>query len=646
MLLSVIIVNFNVKYFLEQCLCSVTKAMRNIEGEVIVIDNNSTDGSRDFFLNKFSEVNFIWNHENDGFAKANNKALKTAAGDYILFLNPDTIVPEDCFEKCISFIQSKNNSIAIGIKMLDGSGTFLKESKRSFPSPMTSLYKLSGFSKIFPNSKIFSKYHLGYLDKNETHEVDVLAGAFMMMPKIITKSVGSFDETFFMYGEDIDLSYRIQKAGYKNFYFAESSIIHFKGESTKKGTLNYVKMFYKAMSVFVQKHYGGNRAGLFNFFIQVAIYLRAGLAAIARFLKWVGLKFIDAAIILMSFWVVKYLWSTFVKREVNYSPNMLIIAFPVFSGIFLTASYFAGLYDNGYKQSRLNKSTLTSMLIILSVYSLLPESLRFSRGILFFGALLAFVFMSIIRHQLLKWNIIENALVKDEVNETIIAGTETEFDEVVALLEKAGMEERVLGRIETANIEEKKTIGKLDDLAVLLKRYPVKEIIFCEGSLSFKKIIESISFLPRRMRIKVFTTCSNTLIGSESKNTTGKFISGESNYRLSLPVNMRNKNLIDVGVSVFFLISFPFHFIFKNHPLLFFQNIFDILFRRKTWIGYALEEKDLPPLKKGVLTTTGLPDSLNTLSQKNLRAADILYAKEFHYLKDLKLVWSNYRLLS
>lgn len=621
--------------------------MRNIEGEIIVIDNNSTDGSRDFFLNKFSEVTFIWNHENEGFAKANNKALGTASGDYILFLNPDTIVPEQCFEKCISFIHSKNDLVAIGLKMLDGSGKFLKESKRAFPSPMTSLYKLSGLSKLFPGSKIFSKYHLGYLDKNENHEVDVLAGAFMMMPKKIIESVGSFDESFFMYGEDIDLSYRIQKAGYKNFYFAESSIIHFKGESTKKGTLNYVRMFYKAMSVFVQKHYGGTKAGLFNFFIQAAIYLRAGLAAIAQFLKWLGLKFIDAVIILTSFWMVKYLWSTFVKREVNYSPNMLIIAFPVFTALFLTASYIAGLYDNGYKQSRLNKSTLTAILVILSVYSLLPESLRFSRGILFFGAFLAFVFMSIIRLLLLKWNIIGNALEKYEVNETIIAGTETEFDEVVTLLEKAGMQQRVLGRIETGgDIEEKKTIGKLDELAGLLKRYPVKEIIFCEGSISFKKIIETISFLPRRIRIKIFTPCSNTLIGSESKNASGKFLSGESNYRLSHPVNRRNKNLIDVALAIFFLITFPFHLIFKKHPFLFFKNIFDVLFRRKTWIGYALEEKDLPSLKKGVLTSTGLPASLNTLSQKNLLAADIIYAKGFHYLKDLKLVWSNYRLLS
>ncbi len=646
MLLSVIIVNFNVKYFLEQCLYSVTKAIKNIEGEIIVIDNNSSDGSREFFLNKFNEVKFIWNHENEGFAKANNKALEAVSGKYILFLNPDTIVPEDCFEKCISFIQSKNDSIAVGLKMLDGSGKFLKESKRAFPSPFTSLYKLSGLSKFFPNSKIFSKYHLGYLDKNETHEVDVLAGAFMMMPKKIIEHVGSFDESFFMYGEDIDLSYRIQKAGYKNFYYSESSIIHFKGESTKKGTLNYVRMFYKAMSVFAKKHYGGTKAGFFNALIQIAIYLRAGLAAISQFLKWLGLKVIDAAIILMSFWLVKYLWSTFVKREVNYSPNMLIIAFPVFTVLFLTASYFAGLYDNGYKQSRLNKSTLTAILVILSVYSLLPESLRFSRGILFFGSLLAFIFMSLIRVLLLKWNIIENALEKDEGNETIIAGTEKEFDEVLALFEKEAMQKRILGRIETGNGGEEKIIGKLDELANLIKRYPVKEFIFCEGSLSFKKIIDTISLLPRGMRVKIFTPYSNSLIGSESKMQPGKFLSGEQNYRLNHPLHKRNKNLIDTVLAIFFLITFPFHFILKKHPLLFFKNVFAVLFHRKTWIGYTMEEKDLPALKMGILTSTGLPASLNTLSQKNLRAADIGYAKGFHYTKDLRLIWSNYRLLS
>jgi len=266
--------------------------MKNIEGEIIVVDNNSSDGSGDFFQNKFPQVNFILNKTNSGFAKANNQALKISKGEYILFLNPDTIVPEDCFEKCISFINSKKNNIALGIRMIDGSGNFLKESKRGLPEPATSFYKLSGLSKIFPHSRIFSKYHLGYLSENENHEVDVLAGAFMMIPKKILDKTNGFDEDFFMYGEDIDLSYRIQKAGFKNYYFAQSCIIHFKGESTKKGSLNYVKMFYTAMSVFVKKHYGSRQAGLFSFIIHIAIFMRAAVAVGSSLMKpkWEGEK--------------------------------------------------------------------------------------------------------------------------------------------------------------------------------------------------------------------------------------------------------------------------------------------------------------------------------------------------------------------
>lgn len=251
-----------------------------------MIDNASTDGSFDFFKNRFTQVNFIWNNSNPGFAKANNEALKLAQGEYILFLNPDTIVLEDGFEKCIAFLKSQENACALGIKMIDGSGKFLRESKRAFPSPFTSFFKISGMSKIFPRSKIFAKYHLGNLSENENHRVDVLAGAFMMIPKKILDITGGFDEQFFMYGEDIDLSYRIQKAGFTNYYFAESTILHFKGESTEKGSLNYVKMFYKAMSIFVKKHYGKS-AGIFTFFIQLTIFLRAGLSAIRRLITLV-----------------------------------------------------------------------------------------------------------------------------------------------------------------------------------------------------------------------------------------------------------------------------------------------------------------------------------------------------------------------
>jgi GT2 family glycosyltransferase len=622
------------------------KAMKNIEGEIFVVDNNSTDGSLNFFENKFPLVHFIWNIENEGFAKANNKALEQASGRYVLFLNPDTVIPEDCFEKCITFLNLKNDNAALGIKMLDGSGKFLKESKRAFPSPITSLYKIAGLSRLFPDSPVFAKYHLGHLDKSITHEVDVLAGAFMMIPKKIIDAIGGFDESFFMYGEDVDLSFRIQEAGYKNYYFAESTIIHFKGESTKKGSLNYVKMFYKAMSVFVKKHYGGTRAGFFNFLIQTAIFLRALMAAMARFLKWIGPPTIDAGIILISFWLVKVFWSTYVKQEVNYSPNMLIIAFPVFTIIFLCVSCFAGLYDNGYKQSRLNNSTAIAILVLLSAYSLLPESLRFSRGILFFGSVLAFLLITIVRWFLLRWNIIKSAKDDDEVNQTIVVGSEKDLQHVYSILQKAGFHERILGRVGIENESTLNVVGTFDNLANLLHVYPVKEIIFCEGTLSFKEIINAVPLVPGHFRIKIFGKCTSALTGSESRDEPGNYSSLQTNFRLADTVNRRNKSLVDVTIAVIFIFSFPLHFIIKRKPLSFFKNVFDVLLQKKTWVGYALYKKELPFLKPGVLTTTGLPPALNTLSEKSLHTSDGLYATGFHVLTDIKIVWLNYKFLS
>jgi GT2 family glycosyltransferase len=273
--LSIIIVNYNVKHFLEQCLCSVEKAVAGLDAEVIVVDNHSTDGSVGYLQPAFPNVQFIASKENLGFGKANNLALKLAKGKFILFLNPDTIVPEDCFAKCISFFDANKDCGALGIKMIDGSGNFLPESKRSFPSVLTSFYKLAGFSSIFPKSGVFNRYALGHLDENQNHEVDVLCGAFMMLTKEAADKTKGFDEDFFMYGEDIDLSYRIQKLGLKNYYFAESCIIHFKGESAGQQGFKHNKMFYEAMMVFVRKHYGMGKKGVFAVNLKIAILLRS-----------------------------------------------------------------------------------------------------------------------------------------------------------------------------------------------------------------------------------------------------------------------------------------------------------------------------------------------------------------------------------
>ena len=217
MKLSVIIVNYNVAHFLEQALNSVFKALKNVDGEVFVVDNNSVDSSVAMVQAKFPQVHLIANKENVGFSKANNQAIRLSQGEYVLLLNPDTVVEEDTFEKCIRFMDETPDAGGLGVKMVNGKGEFLPESKRGIPLPSVAFYKLFGLSKLFPKSQRFGAYHLTYLDENEIHSVEVLAGAFMLLRKSVLDQIGLLDEDYFMYGEDIDLSYRILKGGYKNY---------------------------------------------------------------------------------------------------------------------------------------------------------------------------------------------------------------------------------------------------------------------------------------------------------------------------------------------------------------------------------------------------------------------------------------------
>ncbi|MGB0431327.1 MAG: glycosyltransferase family 2 protein, partial [Bacteroidia bacterium] len=233
MKLSIVIVNYNVKYFLEQCIHSCQKAMDQMkqahadwDSEIWVVDNNSVDGSVEMVRERFSNVKLIANKDNKGFSMANNQAIRESNGEYVLLLNPDTVVEEDTFLSCVDFMDQHPKGGALGVKMLDGKGEFLPESKRGLPAPDVAFFKIFGFSNLFPKSKIFGKYHLGFLDKDEVHEIDVLAGAFMLLRRKTLNEIGLLDETFFMYGEDIDLSYRIVKAGYKNYYFSDTTIIH------------------------------------------------------------------------------------------------------------------------------------------------------------------------------------------------------------------------------------------------------------------------------------------------------------------------------------------------------------------------------------------------------------------------------------
>ncbi len=270
--LSIVIVNYNVKYFLEQCLLSIKMSVLPFPTEIFVVDNASSDDSVSYLKPKFPDVKFIENATNAGFSTANNMAVKQASGDYILLLNPDTVLGEYVLQNVFRVMEANPDIGACGVKMINGRGEFLPESKRGFPTPWASFCKIFGLSKLFPRTKNFDKYNLGYLNDNEAHYIDILSGAFMFIRKLALDKTGLLDETFFMYGEDIDLSYRITKAGFKNYYLPET-IIHYKGESTDKSGIRYVKTFYEAMSIFYKKHFGSHNKP-YSFAVNKAIVLR------------------------------------------------------------------------------------------------------------------------------------------------------------------------------------------------------------------------------------------------------------------------------------------------------------------------------------------------------------------------------------
>ena len=280
---SIVIVNYNVKYFLEQTILSAQEALTDFDGEIIVIDNNSTDDSIVFLKERFPEVIFIENKDNVGFSRANNQGFEVAQGKYTLILNPDTVIGHNTIKDCVKWAESHEDCGGIGAKMHDGNGKFLPESKRGFPSPWNSFCKIFGLSLLFPNSPTFAKYRLNYLSNTEPHNIDILSGAFIFVKSSILKECGGFDNRFFMYGEDIDLSYRFTQLGYKNYYIP-SPMIHYKGECTKKDSIRYVKIFYEAMLIFFRKHYP-NYSKVYYFFIKFAIGLRASLAVMKRFFK-------------------------------------------------------------------------------------------------------------------------------------------------------------------------------------------------------------------------------------------------------------------------------------------------------------------------------------------------------------------------
>ncbi|MEM7103182.1 MAG: glycosyltransferase [Bacteroidota bacterium] len=647
--LSVIIVNYNVKYFLEQALFSVYRAADNLDVEIFVVDNDSVDDSVAMVEEKFPDVKLIANKENVGFSVANNQAIEKANGDYILLLNPDTVVEEDTFEKCLNFMEAHPEAGGLGVKMIDGRGKFLPESKRGFPSPFVAFSKAFGLSRLFPKSKVFNRYHLGFLSKDETHEVEVLSGAFMLMRKSVLDQVGLLDETFFMYGEDIDLSYRIIKGGNKNYYFADTTIIHYKGESTRKGSLNYVRVFYKAMIIFAKKHFRGQAAWIFIFAMQLAIYFRAGLTLFSNFLKKAWLPMVDALIIFAMMFFLKEVWANTRYNDPDYYlPMFMTFNVPLYISIWLSTLFFNGGYDEPFNIGRLIRGFAFGTLVIAAVYGFLPLDLRSSRALILlgaFGGLLSLWIMRAGLHYLRFGNMQLGALRKSNL---VIVGSETESKRVQALIYQAQVQKNLIGTISPESAYNSSSfIGNIDQLDELVYIYNVNEIIFCSTDISAQSIMQWMTRLGPEKDYKIVPEKSLSIIGSNSKNTAGDLYTIDIQFSIATTMNRRNKRGLDLLTSLVLFILSPFVIFLVKGKMTFFTNIFSTLIGRKTWVGYHGEQKsniNLPKLKEGILSPLD-PIRLKSVDPPTINRLNFLYAKDYNPQQDLSIIWKSVKQL-
>ena len=646
MKLSVIIVNYNVKHFLEQCLHSVYKAAKDIETEIFVVDNNSVDGSAQLVREKFPNLYFIENKENVGFSKANNQAVKLAKGEYILLLNPDTVVEEDTFKKVTGFMDSHPEAGGLGVKMIDGKGNFLPESKRGLPTPWVAFYKMFGLSKLFPNSRKFGKYHLSYLNENEIHEVEILAGAFMLLRKETLDKVGLLDETFFMYGEDIDLSYRIIKGGYKNYYFPETTIIHYKGESTKKGSLNYVKVFYTAMIIFARKHFSGGNAGVFSAIIHFAIWVRAFISIFRRAFDKILFPVIDALLIFSGFLFITPFWEKYRFEEGHFPPEFLQIVVPVYILFWLSGILFSGGYKKPVNLYKIARGLLWGTVAILLVYSLVSEDLRFSRVLIILGSIwsIFILFFSRIIFHLLK---LKNfRLDVKNAKRIAIVGHSTEATRVKKLLEDSQIQLELTGFISIDNTDKGQNyIGQIEQLSEIIKINRINEIIFCAENISSAQIIRAMLDLTQLdVEYKIAPPESISIIGSNSIHTAGDLYVVNINA-ISKAANKRKKRIFDVAIALTLLFSVPVTLWLFRKKRRFISNIFSVLTGKRSWVGYipTLNSKfNLPAIKPAILNPGELFPELS-LDLDKITRLNMLYAKDYNIANDAEILFKGWR---
>ncbi len=641
--ISVIIVNYNVKYFLEQCLLSVIDASKKLSVDIWVVDNNSVDGSVALIKEKFPQVNLIANTKNVGFSVANNQAMEKAQGTYQLILNPDTVLEKETLNLCKAYMDTHTEAGALGVRMIDGKGQFLPESKRGLPTPAVALFKMTLLNQFFPKSKLFGKYHLGFLPEHEVNEVAVLSGAFMFIRTSILRKIGYFDETFFMYGEDIDLSYRITLAGAKNIYFPKSTIIHYKGESTKKKTVNYVFTFYNAMIIFARKHYQGSNQKWMVSFMKLAIWGRAGIALLQRLLEQVWVPILDFLVLFLGFFFLAKYWEIYNRFVPQYYPDIYFyLHIPVYIFLILAVVKLSGGYSFPFKLYRSQRGVVIGALFLMALYGLLPKEWQFSRAIVLLGSLWSLIGISFSRwfSHYLKTNTWEfdNS---DNQRIAVVAGDE-EFERVNKLLNNIGKQGKLIGQILPKGKESNAALGSINQLQEIIEIYRLNELIFCSKDVESDNIIQLMSnYSQKGIKYRMVPEGVNFMVGSHSKNTPGELFSIDVKLALADEDNLLKKRLLDVVFGITSLLLLPLTLIKPNQFLKVLQNSFLLIIGSKTLVSYFPKGQldKLPKLKSGILYPSNLINDATDI--QTIDRVNFLYAKDYKTGFDIEIFLKN-----
>lgn len=626
--LSVVIVSYNVRAFLEQCLVSVERASSGLDLEVWVVDNNSVDGSVEMVRSRFPEVHLVANRDNVGFSVANNQAIRQSKGEHVLLLNPDTVVREDTFVKGLAHMKAHPEVGGMGVPMYDGTGQFLPESKRGVPTPWAAFCRMAGLHHLAPRSPKWNAYYAGHVAEDETAEIDILSGAFMWMRKKALDDVGLLDEQFFMYGEDIDLSWRLVQGGWRNHYLASTSIIHYKGESTKKGSLNYVLVFYRAMLLFAAKHFEGRQAKLFSWMIRLAIYGRAGLAIVRRlFSRWGELIQVAAlSTVLLVGWLV--LLDTDGSRQLTWQD--VGWQAPVLLGIQWLGMWALG----GYRETR-NKRSLSGQLVswmgasLLTwvVYGMWPEGWRFSRA-----GVLGLVAGHGLAHGFTMYRSWKRGGNPFHVRRVLVAAEDLE--KMVDLLRRNEGERTRHHSVALWSQGPRPSdapvlpfvpwVGGVDDLEEALQIHDADEVVFSGRDVSTDLMVQSLEMLGKRhIHCRIAWTDAGDVMssGGASRPAFDSFSQG-----LHVPEVARTKRMFDVLASLAVLLAVPV--LWASGRARWGTAARKVLVGRWTWVRPGSLTSDRP----------WVLDLANDPEERSAQRKAFTHGRDYHWKKDLSVV--------